>query len=415
MTTEQFHNALLQGRGSTVLAVREDLEAYREEVLWACRELIAFDTQCEGSRAWLVYELVGCYPDREPFLQAACDALIACPSEGDWHLDGLAELLEYFVQDGSTVAWKALLRKYRQLFHQMHRVGPPEGYWAARDDYEHLCVILSWCRDHCIEIAHDIGRLSLETPWLKDWEFDWFYAAKARKYLRSMTRAAEKDPCLAEFLRVHETAYQESQTRQPGYRGKRLPRHCTDPERVEAARQRCENAATEEEKAEALDAFRWFPYPGDPAPLIRDAQSDHERLHHTAWHALENIRHPSVREFVLTHLYDKEDAFGVFAANYEDRDAQLLMDRLRAVPIDFDSTTTWHGDQGAVLKMKKPPREALQYIFDTTYCSCCRFHALEDMGKRRMLTPELLEECRYDANDDIRAYARRALNRRKHK
>ena len=58
MTTEQFHNALLQGRGSCYSAVRSDPEAYRQEVLWACRELVAFDTQCEGSRAWMVYELV---------------------------------------------------------------------------------------------------------------------------------------------------------------------------------------------------------------------------------------------------------------------------------------------------------------------------------------------------------------------
>jgi hypothetical protein len=35
------------------------------------------------------------------------------------------------------------------------------------------------------------------------------------------------------------------------------------------------------------------------------------------------------------------------------------------------------------------------------------------MGRRRMLTQELLEECLYDSNDDIRTYARRALNRRK--
>ncbi len=65
-------------------------------------------------------------------------------------------------------------------------------------------------------------------------------------------------------------------------------------------------------------------------------------------------------------------------------------------------------------KQKPPaPGSALRFIFDTTYCSECRADALRQMGRRRMLTPELLEECQYDANDHIRTYARRCLNRRK--
>lgn len=79
MTTTEFHNALLQGRGSCWLAARSDPEKYRDEVLWACRELVSFDTQCEGTRAWLVHQLVLLYPDRTPFVEAACDALVHCP------------------------------------------------------------------------------------------------------------------------------------------------------------------------------------------------------------------------------------------------------------------------------------------------------------------------------------------------
>ena len=44
MTITEFHNALLQGRGKCVQAVREDPGKYRDEVLWACRELTSFDT-----------------------------------------------------------------------------------------------------------------------------------------------------------------------------------------------------------------------------------------------------------------------------------------------------------------------------------------------------------------------------------
>lgn len=420
MTTTEFHKALLQGRGSCWLAVRSDPEAYREEVLWACRELVAFDTQCEGSRAWFIYNLVCLYPDRTPFVRAACDALLACPSDGSWHVSSLAELVELFFQDGDQNAWKVLVKKYRMLYHQMRHVGPPEKdcYWAERDDFERLAVILSWTRERFLDIARDIGRLSLETEWLREYEFDWLYH-RGRRYLRSLTKAAEKDPLLEEFLRVHETAYQEFQAQLAQRRSKRLPWNCRDQEKIQTAVEKYRSAVTPEEKEEALDAFFWTPYPDDPAPILADALSDHELLRHRAWNALRIMQHPAVRQFAIEHLADEEDAFEPFCANYERRDEPVLLERLRAVPIDFECTTSWHGDQLTVLRMdkRKPlaPRAALEYIFSATYCSECRADALRQLGKRHMLTSELLSECRYDANDKIRAYARLALNRRKPK
>lgn len=430
MTTQQFHTALLQGRGTCYLAARSDPEKYRSEVLWACRELVSFDTQCEGSRAWLIYTLVSLYPDRTPFVRAACDALIDCPSDSSWHVASLAKLVELFFQDGDQTAWKAMMKKYRQLYHELRHVGPPEEdcYWAARDDYERLAVTLGWNREYCLDIARDMGRLSLETEWLRDYDFYWFYDTKVRRYLRALTRAAETEPLLAEFLRVHESAWQEFEAQLAQRRGKRrrLPNNCQDAERISAALESYLSAATPEEKADALDAFFWTPYPADPAPVIRDAQSSHALLRHRAWNALRRTRHPAVRVFAIEHLYDPPmdedddpDAFGAFCANYERRDEAMMLAYLRAQTIDFEETTGWHGDQLSVLTMDKQkplaPKAALQYIFDTTYCSECRADALRQMGRRRMLTPELLEECLYDSNDDIRAYARRALNRRKPK
>ena len=424
MTIKEFHNALLQGRGKCVQAVREDPEKYRDEVLWACRELVSFDTQSEGSKSWFIHEMVHCYPDRTPFVNAACEALIACPSDGSWHCHCLAELVERFFQDGHQEAWKALMKKYRMLYHQMCHVGPPEDncYWAARDDYERLAVIFGWNREYCLDIARDMGRLSLETQWLHDWPFDWFYDTKARRYLRALTKAAETDPLLAEFYRVHEAAYQELQAQLAERKGKRkrLSPKCEDESKIRAAVEKYLSASAPDERAEALDAFFWVPYPADPSPVLADALSDHERLRSRAWNALCNTRHPAVREFAIAHLYDQgedDDAFGAFCANYEVRDESLMLDYLENKVIDFEETTGWHGDQLSVLLMdkRKPlaPISALQFIFEHNYCSMCRLDTLRQLGKRRKLNPELLEECLYDSNDDIRTYARRALNRRK--
>lgn len=415
MTITQFHNALLQGKGSCILAVRSDLEKYREEVLWACRELTSFDTQCEGTRSWFAYTMVESYHDREPFLRAAADALLALPCDGDWHRYGfLCALLARFMSDGDQTAWHVLRGKYLQLYHSMHTEGPPEEpVWHVRDNINQIIEELAFCRDAFLDIARDIGRLFLETDWFDGWDFDWLWHSKGKRYRKSLDRAAKNDHYLAAYIRVHEEMEHEWETQRSSRPRNRLSRRNEAPEEIRKAMERYLAAAAPQDRAAALDAFWVCPYPGDPAPLIADADSPCEELRDTAWRVLESVRHPAVREFALSRMDAEEDAFAVFITNYEPRDEALLMDHLRASVVDFDCTTWWHRDQLDVLRIPKPPKAALQFIYDTTYCSCCREHALRMMGKRRMLTRELLEECLYDSNANIRSYARRTVNRRK--
>ena len=57
MTQKQFKEALLRGQGRCIRAVRSDSAKYYSVVLWACSHTVAFDAQCEGTKAWFVYQL----------------------------------------------------------------------------------------------------------------------------------------------------------------------------------------------------------------------------------------------------------------------------------------------------------------------------------------------------------------------
>ena len=56
------------------------------------------------------------------------------------------------------------------------------------------------------------------------------------------------------------------------------------------------------------------------------------------------------------------------------------------------------------------PTELLLYMYRNTLCSFCREYVVREMGRRRMLTQELLEEMQYDCNEDIRKYADKKLS-----
>lgn len=91
MTKSEFKQDLLRGLGRCVQAVQLSPERYRECVLWACSHEIAYDPECEGSRAYYVYDMVACYPEREPFAAATVEALKKA-KVGSWKLSYLAEL-----------------------------------------------------------------------------------------------------------------------------------------------------------------------------------------------------------------------------------------------------------------------------------------------------------------------------------
>lgn len=171
-------------------------------------------------------------------------------------------------------------------------------------------------------------------------------------------------------------------------------------------------------RAKELEAFSSCPFPDDPMPVIEDTKSDCEQLRDAAWNALGNIRHTQVRQFALDKLQsDIENAWAAFIINYQEQDEHILIERAKSVEVDFECKTSWHRMQIDILNMVdnglKAPAVLLFHIYNSTYCSCCRELALRQMGKRRLLTNEILEECLYDSNSDIRFYAKQYLNRRK--
>lgn len=171
-----------------------------------------------------------------------------------------------------------------------------------------------------------------------------------------------------------------------------------------------------EERAEALEAFCWCPYPEAPYPIIEDTESECEKLQDAAWRALGKIRHPRVREFAFSKIdSDLINAMPLFVKNYLPKDADLLEQLVKSVPVDRYDSSGWHGVHLKVLGMKddgiKAPPALLRYIYESTFCSCCREYALLQMGKRRLLTDDILQECLYDSNEEIRGYAAKHLNR----
>ena len=423
MTNNEFKQALLRGQGRCILAAKENPEKFYNEVLWACANEVAYDAQCEGTRSLFVYEIIGCFEDKTPFLNAVINAFKTAKSDGRWLTLYLAELLGFFADDGYEEAFPALWEKYNELYTYLLKTEEaPDGVFPERDDFENLALVLSDGKNYFFRIAEDIGRLYIEKPFLSGEDFEWLWVSKGKRHIRKLEKLAQKSDCIAEYLRASLEEEREFKASLENRDESEISLQMRIKRGISAAlSQAVQNylSQTDEEKrAKALKNFHFGAYPEDPAPVLKDAESKNEELRLAALDALAEIRHPLVREYALNNLEnDPRHVLSILIKNYIPADAPVLVEKVKSIPVDFENTTGWHHIFFDVIGMAfdglKAPAELLYYIYEMNYCSNCREATLRQMRRRRLLTDEILNECLYDHNDDIRKLAYKKLNKNK--
>lgn len=425
MTKKEFKEAMLRGLGRCVIAVRKEPEKYRDIVLWACKRNFAYDAQSEGTRSWYTYTMANAYPDQETFIAATAEALKRYRPNNGWDLLHFSEILMFFAMDGYEFARQALEEKYQEILAAMFdRKRRPNRVFHELSDLEQLGLVLAVDSKSFMRIAGDFGRLYREKKYMCDGDFAWFFSSKGGQYKRTMLSAARKDENVACFMQREQAdiAAQEEHRKQQRtlspetYTGVRLSRWLAqkaDKETVEQYAIAYRKQMQPELRAKALEAFSWCPYPDDPQPIIEDIKSECEELQNTAWRALENIRHPAVRAFAINNAKSgirTPENFALLVTNYAPEDAHLLEEflRERIVTKDWDDVhaagldiyRAFHKDSGI-----PHPKHLLPLLYRYNPCSHCRESALVYMCKHRMLTKEVLEECQFDSNYDIRRMA----------
>ncbi len=430
MNQREFKNNMLRGLGRCVQAVQKEPESYRDAVLWGCTHNIAFDAQCEGTKAVYLYNMISCYPDKEPFVQAIAQSLVAASPKEYWKNSQQVQLLLFFAQDGDLTARQALQDTYHRLYETLRvRKRRPSGVFYEADFFDNLCHIVAINCNATLRIARDIGKLYLEKPFYCEWVFDWFYSQRVKHCMKTLERKAEKSPEVRKFLEISRQREQEecSWKTEAARHVERVPenpvalsvwlkRKADDATRLKYA-QAYLDEKDPEKRADALRLFSCCPFPLSPEPVIRDCQSGCGILRETAWQALENISHPLVRKFALDNLnIAREEALSLFARCAEPSDIPLLTRLVSQYPAGPQHKNALHGVFWTIEEntsiVAKIPQELWHFIYSKGYCANCRERFLRAMKKYRMLTNEILQECLYDSSEDIRAFAKKALRRR---
>ena len=362
MTKKAFKEAMKRGLGRCILELQkaEDPQRYREAVLWGCTHNLSYDTQCEGTRAWYMRELIRFFPDEEPFLEAVIRKLRKRRFRDRWEFCHYEELVSCFARGRNQRAMDALLETYRELYCFLERQTARKGEAELPEweNLETLCIDLVDSLPHPFavygRIAEDIGRLLQKSGHPSGWHFDWLFAHCEQRYgkerIRNMLeKKAAGSSAAACYLtgmqeRAWETKSPKKRTAYPETTEALLRAFDWKEESVirmsvwlkrsgnaEAARifaERYINETDREKRIRLLELFRISPFPLPPEAVIKDAESGDERLCRAAMQTLYVTRHETVRRYariLAERGQNISDAAVLLAENYQPEDRGLLV------------------------------------------------------------------------------------------
>ena len=450
-----FKDALIRGTGKCVamLVTESGRRKYRPLVIWACGRNLGYDTQVEGTRALYLYDLICQYANPEPFLDVVEDRFFASFNKGNWLFQQECELLALFAVNGNERARRILEQGYVRLLQYLRRLNPArvsKPYIPALDNFYSLCEQLMVCvkpaevRPMLERIVRDVGGLCMR---------DSFWNATADGVQLSLGFALG-DRRLATILgkikpSAESKAYKaaldqfESERRKSwpkvwGFRKvyRRISEQGTFGIRYMVRRWRLNGRTKDieglaklyvvekdcETRARLLDMFsgpdsqceKYLPLDC----VLRDAASDDDRLRVSALGVLEGIKNPHVHDFAVDMIKKRGvsyEAVKVLTVNYREADDDLLFAALKKLG---EMSHDVYSALARIPESKCGDRlsvRMLNHLYETIACTCCRERVVRELGRRGLLTDDMLAECLHDASVDIRDYARRLLSRRRAK
>jgi len=404
---------LRQGRGEAIHMLRRlddaDRHEYHDSVRYAVTHDLRFDHQCEPKRTQYIFDLLESYQGED---RVTLDRAIlydcrkeAAESYDMFALDQYLDVLKRFAESGESAAEEAICQIYETICTAYEtRTEIPEAYDELADRYQ--------------LISRFIGK-----PLPDD---DEAYPVQRPKTHR-------EDPPITMQSVIEATRNPKGRILHPRRFHWYFQEDVTPADLVYLA-ETAKNEPDPAVKARLYSLFSEADYPGDPAELIALAR-EHEPMLHSSYgqphitafklqHALSRLRNPAVRAYgfdLIERALAEEDSkrfvygFEHWTANYdESADLDQFCDLLTGLPKLFDADTRHSLEYAITHRMFNRRYDDpctyghLVWVYNTTYCSCCRRKAVEILAMHGMLQKRIREQCRFDCDPHTRKIAENA-------
>lgn len=421
------------GRCAKILETK-GAENYKEILLKGCLNNLSYDVQVEGFRGIYMYNLLNYVEDEKYFVDQAIKKFLSAEINADWKTIGhLSDFFSCYYNDGHKKMLNLLKNKYNELYSHLMIMRKSKKQIEIRKGFEYVAIVIMQLteQDELLSIIKDMGAYFLKRR--KDGllrlshEFSWFAFCIKDKYGEKFISdlLKEKSADAEEIYKFYQvTSYEHKKERrrlsiedfiESVYNEKADFYGFMDMRRLnEQGKMILATKIIEEKdiykKAHLLEhtAKVFQPFPLGVEPLLDYARAEDVILQKAALKALQDVREVCVRELAVEFLKSEKHisyALQMLITNYHEEDKDLLMNHLEKMEICYDNRSEWHEVVTALCtgaEEGKLPDEVLTFIYEKSLCSFCRESALREMKKRNILTEEMIEECKYDSDYDIR-------------
>ena len=446
MTKKQFKHDFLRGLGSALIELQtgDNPNQFYDIVRYGCLHNTTYDMQCEGDRGCYLSEAARLTGEKDAIESAVIQKFLRV-KEDTWLFEQFTSILYHFAADGSKPARAALHQQYENMLSEL---APGKrkrnGIYHRRDMFEWLCIWLTsldgWSAFK--RIVQDISEILL--PKDADGFFlDWFYSNSRNKFGEKRTQKyLQKQSEKSMFVRVYYEKAKECDNWVRGERpiptleqvlaevdGQKLNGRSlamrfarnADREGREKLVQAAMNEPDTQVKINLLCPFRrigGFMFPEEYLSQLRESQD--YRLREIAIDIMGQSPSAKTRGLALALIQSGEDIQGgllLLSKNLRPVDEELFYNTVKSFPVRH-SERAWHGVfmdaiNGIEVMRGKPKTDILEYLYRQTLCGFCRERIVKLMHKKKALPDEILQECRLDANLDIRDFAERIIRARK--
>jgi hypothetical protein len=432
LDTSEFKRVLDIGLGRTILFLdTNDSGPHRDAILYACLHNTSYDRQCEGSRSEYILDVIAHTNDFAFYRNEILDALGKLSDEvDDYDAEQLYELAVELARRSDKQARQVLYDKFDANpaladFAGAHSIIQLDGLDSFSIAAERLGKYISvsgsefqvgdrmftpddsllYTLEHRIgaeETARALPQLRARNPHVETF----LTAIDTPRQVTKQPRAV-RDPAMISYAEIKQAI--RTSTRLPVLPW-RWAEYASPTDLVQAATD-LEVETDPEKLRKYLRIFSKVTFPLDHQILFPLAQNEDEFLAVAAINALQNIAHPSVREFALTMIersYHSGRMVGLLSRNYQEGDWQFIQS-ITASQLDKDDYHALGYSVRDVFELhpSQDSTTAFLNVYHRGPCSLCRERFVECLRALEAVPQWLLEECQHDANLDLRQLAKK--------
>jgi hypothetical protein len=416
----EFERILRIGLGRAVLHLQNhDSAPYRDVILHACLYHTSYDPQVEIIRALYLFDVISLTNERAFYVEQILKRLLKIsPDENPDHIRHIFQMAERLAGRGNKKARRLMYAKLKEILQAGHFPGALE---LVRVDglKAYLFIVANLPETLFVEDHREHGSLYSE---MQEQYGKAEFSALLEEQFETNTRLKSY---IEAFL---DRRNQPRKSNRPDYKSdykviKAWIESLNERERVVSwgpSKEDLELAAQdflsmdESKRAQLLtylNIFKNIPFPLHPSKLISLVDHSDEEIASTTLRALQHVNHIEVRELAIRMIESSDrvgEASRLLVLNYQEGD-WLLLDRITQQPLTPDDyhqigfTVTDLCEENYTVNAVS----ALLNVYERLPCSYCREFLVKTLHERDILPNWMLEECKYDANLDLRDAARR--------